>query len=137
MAPARGQVLRGETDTDSLRANGNGNGTHGQCCLLFTSRSEHPAATARGNRAFVGYPLAGNEVAMNYREQIESAIRTTVFHSPTAYSWFGNLSPRLSLAIKRALTPQTARNYLLFNLQFQLYHDFYCGGVAAPARHEA
>jgi hypothetical protein len=74
---------------------------------------------------------------MNHCAQIEAAIRATVFHSPTIYSWFGNLSPRLAPAIKRELTAETARNYLLFNLQFQLYHDFYCAGVAAPARHEA
>jgi hypothetical protein len=74
---------------------------------------------------------------MSYREHIEAAIRATVFHSPTAYSWFGNLSPRLAPAIKRVLTSQTARNYLLLNLQLQLYRDFYCAGAAAPPEQEA
>jgi hypothetical protein len=73
----------------------------------------------------------------SYHEQVEAAIRATVFHSPTTYSWFGKLSQRLPSTVKRALTPQTARNYLLFILQSQLYSDFYCQGFAVPARQEA
>ena len=72
----------------------------------------------------------------NYREQVAAAIQATVFHSPTTYSWFGKLSERLPSSVKRALTPQTARNYLLFSLQLQLYNDFYCRGFAAPAQQE-
>ena len=72
----------------------------------------------------------------NYREQVAAAIQATVFHSPTTYSWFGKLSERLPSSVKRALTPQTARNYLLFSLQLQLYSDFYCRGFAAPAKQE-
>ena len=68
----------------------------------------------------------------DYRKQVEAAIRATVFHSPTNYSWFGNQSWALTPAIKRALTPQTARNYLLSNLRSQLYTDFYCPGLAMP-----
>jgi hypothetical protein len=71
-----------------------------------------------------------------YREQIAASIRATHFHSATAFSWFGKLSPRLPLAAKRAFTPQTSRSYLLYNLQFQLYSDLYCRGYAAPARLE-
>jgi len=36
--------------------------------------------------------------------------------------------------IKRLMSPATAGNYLLFNLQLQLYNDFYCRGSAAPRK---
>jgi len=69
------------------------------------------------------------------REQIEAVIRATIFHS-TAYSWYGRRSPRLSPRIRRALTPLTQRNYLVFQLQSQLYRDFYCQAMASPAREQ-
>jgi class II lanthipeptide synthase len=72
----------------------------------------------------------------DYRGQVEAAIRATVFQTPTTFSWFGKLSPQLTRLVRRALTPETARAYLLFNLQSQLYKDFYCRGFAAPARRE-
>ncbi|GAC1349480.1 MAG: hypothetical protein NVSMB27_23020 [Ktedonobacteraceae bacterium] len=72
----------------------------------------------------------------DYSEQVEAAIRATVFHSPTSYSWFGKQSWPLTPTIKRALTPQTERNYLLFNLQSQLYTDFYSPGLAMPTARE-
>jgi HopA1 effector protein family len=68
----------------------------------------------------------------DYHEQLEAAIRATVFHSSTTYSWFGKRSPKLPSSVRRALTPQTARNYLLFSLQSRLYEDFYCQGFATP-----
>lgn len=68
-----------------------------------------------------------------YFQQVEAAIRATTFHSSTSYSWFGKLAPPLDSKVKRALTPQTARDYLLYSLQQQLYHDFYCQGSATPA----
>jgi len=72
----------------------------------------------------------------DYRKQVEAAIRATVFRTPTSYLWFGKQFWSLAPAIKRALTTQTARNYLLFNLQSQLYTDFYCPGLATPTRWE-
>ncbi len=72
----------------------------------------------------------------DYRKHVEAAIQATVFYSPTSYSWFGKQSWSLTPTIKRALTPQTARNYLLFNLQSQLYTDFYCPGLAMPTAWE-
>jgi hypothetical protein len=73
----------------------------------------------------------------DYRKQIEEAIQATVLESPTNYWWFGNRSPKLSPAVKRLLPPNTARNYLLFNLQTQLYSDFYSNGFASPSRQQA
>jgi hypothetical protein len=69
-----------------------------------------------------------------YLAQIEEVVRVVKFHSPTVYSWFGKPSPRVSASIERELTPRTARNYLLYNLQAQLYNDFYCRGKATPSR---
>ena len=65
-----------------------------------------------------------------YRAQVEAAIRATVVHSPITYSWFGKRSQDFPPALKRALTPQTSRDYLHFTLQAQLYEDFYCKGMA-------
>lgn len=65
--------------------------------------------------------------------QLETAIRATSFHSPTTFSWFGKRSSPLPPATRRAMTPKTARGYLLFSLQSQLYNHFYCRGFAAPA----
>ena len=67
-----------------------------------------------------------------YVEQVRAAIRATDFHSPTTYSWFGRESPKLASRIRRAMTPATARNYLLHQLQSQLYTDFYIRGTASP-----
>jgi hypothetical protein len=69
-----------------------------------------------------------------YREQIEAVIRATAIQSGTTYSWFGKRSPRIPAAARRAITAKTARNYLLFNLQTQLYRDFYVHGF--PVREE-
>ena len=67
------------------------------------------------------------------RKLMEEAIQAVVLRSPTSYWWFGKRSPQLSAAVKRLLPPNTARNYLLFNLQHQLYSDFYCRGFASPS----
>jgi HopA1 effector protein family len=73
----------------------------------------------------------------DYFNQVKAAIQATLFHSSTTYSWFGKRSLQLPATIKRALTPETARNYLLYSLQSQLYSDFYCRGFAAPTKQEA
>jgi hypothetical protein len=67
----------------------------------------------------------------DYIEQVRISISETVFHSPTSYSYFGNESPRLAPRVKRVMTPRTARNYLLYQLQSHLYSEFYIrGGVS-------
>lgn len=68
----------------------------------------------------------------NYDKQVEAAIRATTIHSLTLYSWFGQQSRSLTPVVKNVLTPEHARSYLLFNLQTQLYKNFYCCGFAAP-----
>jgi len=69
----------------------------------------------------------------NHRRQLEEAIRAIRLHPPINYSWFGKRSAQLAPRVTRLLTPETARNYLLFNLQLQLYNDFYCRGFASPS----
>ena len=68
-----------------------------------------------------------------YHHAIDSALRAAVLHSPTSFSWFGQKNAPLSRSVKKALTPRTARSYLLVQLQMQLYSDFYRQGFAAPA----
>jgi hypothetical protein len=72
----------------------------------------------------------------DFAAQLDGALRATVIHSPTDYSWFGKPSPRLPARVRRALTPQTARQYLLHSLRWRLYRDFYCCGSATPTREE-
>lgn len=67
----------------------------------------------------------------DYVGQVKTAINGTVFHSASSYSWLGNESARLSPRIRRAMTSRTERNYLLYQLQSQLYADFYIRGGAS------
>ena len=71
-----------------------------------------------------------------YLQQVKAALRATIFHSPTTYSWFGKRIRQLPPGIKRAISPVIARSYLLFHLQSQLYTDFYCKGLASPGKQE-
>ena len=71
-------------------------------------------------------------MSSQYAEQIATAVRATTIHSPTTYSWYGQLSRRLSPSVRRSMTPTIAREYLLFTLQLQLYEDFYSRGMAVP-----
>jgi hypothetical protein len=69
----------------------------------------------------------------DYVRQIESALRATRVESLATYCWFGKRAGSLPVLVRRSLTPGTARGYLLFQLQSQLYRDFYCRGSAQPA----
>jgi len=70
---------------------------------------------------------------IDYSGQLAAVIRATAFVSATRYAWFGRGSPALSAAVRRTLPPTAARHYLLYQLQGQLYRDFYRAGGAAPA----
>lgn len=72
---------------------------------------------------------------MNHtRTLLAGAIDAVQVHTPTRYSWFGRMSARLPPRITSALTPRTARDYLLHTLAAQLYADFYLRGQAEPAQ---
>jgi hypothetical protein len=65
-----------------------------------------------------------------YQAQVAEAVQALAIQLPITYSWFGKPAPRLSARTRQALTSQTARNYLLFQLETKLYGDFYCRGGA-------
>ncbi len=67
----------------------------------------------------------------DYSEQIKLAIKATVFYSGTTYSCFGKQPIKIPPRIQRVMTPRTARNYALTQLQSNLYSDFYVSGARA------
>ncbi len=71
-----------------------------------------------------------------YEQRVRDAINATSFHWPGNYSWFGRMGPRLPQRVRKSLTLKSARAYLLYNLQSQLYGDFYLCGYASPMRWE-
>lgn len=71
-----------------------------------------------------------------FHEQVNGALRSTVVHTSTMYSWCGTMSPQLTPSVRRALTSETARRYLVFALQHQLYKNFYTQGFAQPTSQE-
>ena len=73
----------------------------------------------------------------NCREQVQSAIQATGFHSRGTYSWFGRPSPRLTAHFERVLSKKFLQKWLLSTLQSQLYSDFYCQGTAMPTMKES
>jgi hypothetical protein len=67
-------------------------------------------------------------------QQVEAAVRATRSFTATSFSWFGKSPPPLPRRIRRALSPEDARHYLLASLQQQLYANFYTRGFASPIR---
>jgi hypothetical protein len=64
--------------------------------------------------------------------QIQDALDAVNIRSTTTFSWFGELSPILAPAARRAMTTSTMREYLCYQLQTRLYGNFYCKGSATP-----
>jgi hypothetical protein len=52
---------------------------------------------------------------------------------PASHSWFGVRARALPADMQDAMTPATARAYLVYSLQSRVYADFYCPGGARPA----
>ncbi|MFL5735104.1 MAG: lanthionine synthetase LanC family protein [Chloroflexia bacterium] len=69
-----------------------------------------------------------------YTALVEAVARAVEFHSPTTFSWFGKMSPQIAPEVRSSLTPRSARDFLLYNLQGQLYDDFYSRGGPVPSR---
>jgi hypothetical protein len=61
---------------------------------------------------------------------MEGAIDAVAIRSANSFTWFGQPSVRLRAAVERALTPKMIREFLVYNLQLQLYSGFYCRGAA-------
>jgi HopA1 effector protein family len=68
----------------------------------------------------------------DYRASIEGALAAVQVASATSYAWFGTQSHALPEQAAALIDPASAREYLLYNLQSQLYADFYCPGRARP-----
>jgi hypothetical protein len=68
----------------------------------------------------------------DFRELVLEALAATEIVSATSYAWFGARSPGLPEETVQLMGPASAREYLIYNLQSQLYADFYCAGVARP-----
>jgi hypothetical protein len=64
----------------------------------------------------------------DHLQNVTRSIRETIFHSPTSFSCLGQVSPALAPRVKRAMTRETARSYLLHQLKSRLYSDFYIHG---------
>ena len=73
----------------------------------------------------------------DYEELLAGAIAAVEIEPPARHRWFGRPSARIPLHVRRALTPETARSFLLFTLQLRLYNHFYCKGVATPSARDA
>jgi len=71
-------------------------------------------------------------VVSNYLTAISAVAEAVTIHTLTEYSWCGRATLRLPAALRRMISPATARNVLLHQLQTQLYRDFYCPGQVIP-----
>ncbi|WP_433514694.1 T3SS effector HopA1 family protein [Nonomuraea sp. CA-143628] len=71
------------------------------------------------------------------RALVAEAVAATRIHPPTRYTWFGRMSPRLTVRAARVLSPRAGRDYLVHRLAGQLYGDFYRRGRAEPPRWSA
>jgi hypothetical protein len=77
-------------------------------------------------------------VMAGFRDQVADALRAVRVTSATSYAWFGRPVPPLEHALRSALAPPAARDYLVARLQRRLYSSFYLPGVPRPqASHAA
>ncbi|HXM86595.1 MAG TPA: T3SS effector HopA1 family protein [Solirubrobacteraceae bacterium] len=67
-----------------------------------------------------------------YRALALAALRAVQVRSATSYSWCGAVSAPLDPQIESAMTPEVAREFLVYQLQQELYGSFYCRGFPAP-----
>lgn len=67
-----------------------------------------------------------------YLSQLKAAVQAIGFLNDTQFTWFGTASEALSSAVRRALTPETTRSFLHYQLQQTLYSQFYTKGAPLP-----
>jgi hypothetical protein len=67
-----------------------------------------------------------------FRDQVADALGVVRVTSPTSYTWFGRPAPPLKRALRSALAPPAARQYLVARLEQELYESFYLRGVPRP-----
>jgi hypothetical protein len=68
----------------------------------------------------------------DYASLLSEVLAATELVSATSYTWFGVRSPELDDQTVAMMGAESARAYLVYNLQTQLYADFYCAGRARP-----
>jgi len=68
----------------------------------------------------------------DYRDQVMQALRAVRVTSATTYAWFGRRSPPLPRPVVKALSADTAREYLVGLVAGELYRSFYTQGRAVP-----
>ncbi|MGZ6604202.1 MAG: T3SS effector HopA1 family protein [Solirubrobacteraceae bacterium] len=68
----------------------------------------------------------------DYASLLSEVFAATEVVSATSYTWFGVRAPALDDQTVAMMGPESARAYLVYNLQTQLYADFYCAGRARP-----
>jgi hypothetical protein len=67
-----------------------------------------------------------------YRQLVAQVLAATEVTSSTSHVWFGVPSQGLPAETQQLIDADSARAYLLYNLQTQLYTDFYCAGEPRP-----
>jgi hypothetical protein len=73
-----------------------------------------------------------------FHNHVADALRAVRVTSPTSYTWFGSPAPVLKRALRLALAPPAAHQYLVGRLEQELYGSFYLHGVPRPHfRHDA
>jgi hypothetical protein len=60
-----------------------------------------------------------------------AALSSLRIRSPTSYSWCGTVSAPVAPEVERAMTPEVAREFLVYQLQQEMYGNFYCRGFPA------
>lgn len=71
-----------------------------------------------------------------YRDLLSRLIDAVEIVSSSSYAWFGVRSPGLDADAEATMGPESVREYLLHNLKWRLYADFYCGGGVRPQLNE-
>ena len=72
-----------------------------------------------------------------HRTLVEDVLAAVAIVSPTSFTWFGTRSGELPAEITAAMDADTARAYLVHQLQAVLYGDCYCTGVPRPSLADA
>jgi HopA1 effector protein family len=68
----------------------------------------------------------------DYRLAVARALAAVEVVSSSSYTWFGARSQALPAEALEQMEAHSAREYLIHNLQAQLYTDFYCSGRPRP-----
>lgn len=68
-----------------------------------------------------------------YRAVVSATVSAVEIRSATTFGWFGRASLDVAPAVKKAISPATARAYLAYMLSAQMYQSMYCSGTPMAA----